>query len=165
MFKPIDLFERLEKLKKLTKVDLAKNGRGFIIGAGYGATVVFSFFVLYLFFFSTPTKIGVVNITGIADAFIKTQAQSGVSSDELKKRVQSFGNVLEKTLHEVGAKKHAVLMPAEAVITGAKDYTSEVQKLLSKRLPDILSNQIQQEKQQLTQIPFVETPQIKISNG
>ena len=89
---------------------------------------------LSIYDYYNKTRIGSVNITGIADEFIKVQAQSGVSPEELKKRVQTFGISLEKILHDLGAKKRVVLMPAEAIITGAKDYTQEVQQALSKAL-------------------------------
>jgi len=82
-------------------------------------------------FFLKP-RIGVVNITGIADEFIKTQSKSNISPEELKKQVHMFAKSLEKGLQVIGVKKNAVLMPAEAVITGAKDYTQEVRRYLTK---------------------------------
>lgn len=74
--------------------------------------------------------IGVVNISGIVDEFIKNQAKAGLSPEELKKNVKTFGASLEKVMHDISAKENVVLMPAEAVISGAKDYTQEVQQLL-----------------------------------
>lgn len=79
-------------------------------------------------------RIGVVNITGIADEFVKAQSQSNLSSEELKQRVYLFGATLEKVLHDVSAKKRLVLIPAEAVISGAKDYTQEVRQQISQTI-------------------------------
>ena len=155
MFKPIDLFERP------TKEDLVKIGRYFAIGICQITLVIL---VLCIYDSYQSTRIGVVNITGIADDFIKTQAQSGLSPEELKKRVQSFGVALETTLHDVGAKRRVVLMPAEAVITGAKDYTQEAQSRLSKIMPNVPPRQLPQEKQPIAQVPFLEQPLLQAAN-
>ena len=160
MFKLSDLF------KRPGKEELIKIGRYFAIGICQIALVVF---VLCIYDSYHNTRIGVVNITGIADEFIKTQSRSGVSAEELKKRVQIFGAALEKTSHDVGAKKHVVLMPAEAVITGAKDYTQEVQRRLFQiiqKLPQEQSQQqsVQQPQQQLSQEtkqPITQAPSLE----
>ncbi len=91
-------------------------------------------------------KIGVVNITGITDEFIKTQSRNNITPEELKKRVHAFALSLEKGLHTIGTKNQVVLMPAEAVITGANDYTKDVVHYLSKTLPNIPSNEASQPK-------------------
>jgi hypothetical protein len=91
--------------------------------------IAITFFLLRSFQATSP--IGVVNITGIVDQFIKTQAKENISAIELKKSVLVFGANLEKTLHELSNKKHVVLMPAEAVIAGATDYTPTVLKSLN----------------------------------
>lgn len=119
-------------LKPLTTEELIKAKRYFVLGICQIAVFTFALCIYDSFY---KTRIGVVNITGIVDEFIKVQAQSGISPDELKKRVQTFGRSLEKGLHDVGAKEHVVLMPAEAVITGAKDYTQEIQNYLTKIVP------------------------------
>lgn len=74
--------------------------------------------------------IGTVNITGIVNSFITTQAKNNISHADLKQSVKDFGSALEKTMIHLSNKKHIVLLPAEAVITGAKDYTQEIQNLL-----------------------------------
>jgi hypothetical protein len=79
-------------------------------------------------------NIGVVNITGIVNEFVKNKGRSNLSQAELKRQVHLFGESLEKVLRAVGAKNRLVLMPAEAVITEAKDYTQEVQQELSQAI-------------------------------
>lgn len=98
-------------------------------------------------------RIGVVNITGIADEFVKAQSQSNLSSEELKQRVYLFGATLEKVLHDVSAKKRLVLIPAEAVISGAKDYTQEVRQQISQIIKAESKPGKQQELQQPIALP------------
>lgn len=150
MFSPINLLERPNK------EDLVKIGRYFVIGI---CQIVLVVLVLCIYDSYHNTRIGVVNITGIADEFIKTKARSGLSPEELKKQVRDFGTALETTLHDVGAKRRVVLMPAEAVITGAKDYTQEVRSRLSRVLPKAPAElQPPQEKQAVVQAPSLEQP-------
>lgn len=141
MFKISDLF------KLPTREELIKTGHYFVI-----ATCQITLVLLALCVYDSyhKTRIGVVNISGIADEFIKAQSGKGLSPAELKNRARFFGSSLEKILHDVGAKKRAVLMPAEAVITGAKDYTQEVQQQLSL----IMQQEVKQEQPaQQTQAP------------
>lgn len=126
------MFKLSELLRQTTKREMNYCIVGSII-----SQVIIIITVLFVYVFSYKTSIGVVNITGIADEFIKVQARSGVSPEELKKRVRVFGASLEKVLHDVGAKKHVILMPAEAVITGAEDYTQEVHASLSQAIQKV----------------------------
>ena len=134
------MFNLKDLLKGPTKEEGIKIGRYFVIGL---CQIILVILALCVYDSYHKTRIGIVNITGIADEFIKVQTRSGVSPEELKKIVRFFGSSLEKILHDVGAKKRVVLMPAEAVITGAKDYTQEVQQQLS-----LAMKQLSQEKQQ-----------------
>ena len=142
MFKPLN-----DLLKPLTKEKIIKAKSYFIIGI-YQIVIIILALSIYDSFYKT--RIGVVNITGIVDEFIKVQAQRSVSPEELKKLVQTFGVSLEKELHNIGTKNHVVLMPAEAVITGAKDYTQEVQHYLSQIIPKASSKQQLQPQLQQT---------------
>jgi len=135
-------------LKLLTSGDLNRIKYYFILGMCQLLVVVFA---LWCYDSFCKQKIGVVNITGIADEFIKTQSRSNISSEELKKRVRLFGFSLEKGLQEIGARKRVILMPAEAVITGAKDYTQEIQNYLSKIIPKASLKAEPQQVQPLTQ--------------
>ncbi len=88
--------------------------------------------LLCIFNHSQKQRIGVVNITGLVEEFVKVQANNKLPQEEIRKNIRTFGVSLEKVLHEVSVKKNVVLMPAEAVIVGAVDYTQEVQNYLSK---------------------------------
>jgi hypothetical protein len=123
------MLELRKYFKFVTKAGLADICRYFVIGMCQLSLIIFLLFVYEYYY---KTSVGVVNITGIAEEFIKTQSKSKVSPEELKKRVRVFGASLERVLHDLGTKKRAVLMPAEAVITGATDYTKEVQRELSR---------------------------------
>lgn len=74
------------------------------------------------------TRVATVNITGIVNGFIKSQASLHVSQDVLNARVKDFAKTLDDTLHTVASEKHVVLLPSEAVIAGAADYTDVVKQ-------------------------------------
>jgi len=86
--------------------------------------------ILGLHLYEPVSRIGTVNITGLVDQFVKSQAKENLSHEEAKKRVQVFGGELEKTMRIISVKQNLILLPSEAVITGAKDYTDMVQKHL-----------------------------------
>ena len=113
--------------KITTKEKLTKATNRFGIGVCLILLITLISFVYCRF---QTSSIGVVNITGIVDKFVQAEAKNNLLPEELKKRVQIFGTSLEKVLHDISVKKRVVLMPSEAVIAGAKDYTQEVQKLL-----------------------------------
>lgn len=83
-------------------------------------------FCVYHKYYADKTTIGVVNITGIADDFIKRQNLNQLPNEELKKAFREFGNIFEKEMKDLSARRKIILIPAEAVITGARDYTEEV---------------------------------------
>ena len=102
--------------------------------------------VIYFFIPRPMPAIGVVNITGIINDFVTTESKANISPEDLRIKVRFFGNALEKIVQDISARKRMVLMPSEAVIAGAKDYTEEVQTLLAKAL-----KKIPQDKQNLPQ--------------
>lgn len=118
------LFNKTELSKEIILKTVYQLGMGAL-----GAVLVM--LILHLYEPVQKPRIGTVNITGIVDQFIKLQTKQNLPADETKKRVQEFGVVLEKIMHDLSAKQHVVLMPAEAVIVGATDYTPVVQKYLS----------------------------------
>lgn len=95
-----------------------------------GAVIILLF--LHLWGPKENPRIATINITGLVDNFIKTEVKTkkDLPPDEVKKLVQTFGATLEKTMQGLSSKYHLVLMPAEAVIAGAPDYTVIVQKHL-----------------------------------
>jgi hypothetical protein len=103
--------------------------------------------VVTCFFIPRPMpSIGVVNITGIINDFVATESKAAISPTDLRAKVKLFGNTLEKIVNDISVKKRIVLMPSEAVIAGAKDYTEEVQILLARAIKNS-----PQEKQRLPQ--------------
>jgi hypothetical protein len=131
----------LTKIKELTKDTRIKK----YITIGISQLII-TIIVLWCYDTFFKQRIGVVNITGITEEFIKTQSRGNNFPEELKRRVHAFALSLEKELHIISARKKAALLPAEAVIIGAKDYTEEVQRYLSKTLlqeqqPQILKTQ------------------------
>lgn len=89
--------------------------------------------LLVLHIYEPMPRIGTVNITGIVDQFVKSQAKEKLPATELKKRIEVFSTKLAQTMHVLSSKQNIVLMPAEAVIAGATDYTPTVQKYLSQQ--------------------------------
>jgi hypothetical protein len=65
-----------------------------------------------------------VNITGMIDQFIKSEAQNNLSPNILRKEVKKYGVHLNHELQEFSVKNHIILLPSEAVIAGAHDYTA-----------------------------------------
>lgn len=79
-------------------------------------------------------KIGKVNITGIVNQFVQSQIKVNESDILRKKHIKVFGHQLELILQRISKNEHVVLLPSEAVIAGAKDYTEAVQQELKKIL-------------------------------
>jgi hypothetical protein len=90
---------------------------------------IFAFFY-QLFVGMIGAQIGTVNITGMVNAFVKSQANLNLPSNELNEKVKVFGKNLEASLHEVANEKKVVLLPSEAVIAGGVDYTDYVKQRL-----------------------------------
>jgi len=137
------MFKFSELLKQTTKREL-----NFIVGSVIGQVIII-ITILCIYAFSHKTSIGVVNITGIVDEFVKIQSRSNLSREELKDGVKVFGVSLEKTMRDISVKKHIILMPAEAVISGAEDYTQEVQEQLSK-----ITKALPREKRLLPEVSY-----------
>jgi conjugal transfer pilin signal peptidase TrbI len=81
-----------------------------------------------LFWLNPSPRIVTVNITGMVSHFVKAETQKKHSPEELKKRSQSFGAELEKTLKAITKKERFIVLPSEAVVDGAVDITERVQK-------------------------------------
>lgn len=84
--------------------------------------------------FTSSEKIGKVNITGIVNQFVQSQIKVNESDTLRKKHIKVFGHQLELILQKISTSEHVVLLPSEAVIAGAKDYTDAVQQELKKIL-------------------------------
>jgi len=111
----------------------------FFISLPNGLLVIGISIVLWIliFVFSgnsfTKPSIATVDITGIVQQFVQSQAKLNLPSSELQKHVNAFGHQLEITLQALSDEKHLVIMPQEAVLAGSMDLTS----LIKQRLQDV----------------------------
>jgi len=81
-----------------------------------------------------PKTIATVNITQLVDDFIKEKRQKKISSEIIKIETKQFGEALDETLHSIAEENHLILLPKEAIIAGAPDYTSIIKNKIQKRL-------------------------------
>ncbi len=81
---------------------------------------------------TTPKKIATVNITGIVNQFVQSQAKLNLSSKELQQHVNTFGHQLQATLDIIAQKHNVTLLVQEAVVAGAEDLTPVVKQELAK---------------------------------
>ncbi len=78
-------------------------------------------------------RIGVVNLTGLVNGYVKTVAQENLSKHDASTQVQAFADRLETAIKRLSQQRHMIIMPAAAVIAGSPNMTDE----LVKRLPDL----------------------------
>ena len=97
--------------------------------AGITAMMGLLFFLLWSMNRAAP--VGVVNVTAIIDQFVKSKAHQNLSIEIQKEHVKNFGLHLEAALQTIAKKQHVVLLPSEAVIAGAHDYTAAVEDALN----------------------------------
>lgn len=120
------------KINEMIKNILNENELDFNSGYAFlwgmiGALIIF---ITMHFFISPPTKFAKVNITSIVDQFIKQEAAKNLPESALKNEVHIFGKKLEVNLQQFAKKNHLILLPSEAVIAGAPDYTSVIKSKL-----------------------------------
>jgi hypothetical protein len=92
-----------------------------------GAIVIF----IITHYLTPQQMIGTVNITGIVDQFIKQESHKNLPPDVIKNEISKFGLGLEKTVHEFSQENHIILVPSEAVVSGAVDYTVIINQRLN----------------------------------
>lgn len=83
---------------------------------------------------SADTKIGMVNITGMVNSFIKETAQQPLSAGQKQEKIARFGEALQKVVESEARENHMILIPSEAVIAGADDVTKEVMVAIKREL-------------------------------
>lgn len=95
-----------------------------------GAIIVFGFF--------NPTtqtsSIASVQVTQLIEKFVAVNANSKAPTSNLKQRAAQYSEALEASLHTVSQEEGVVLVPSEAVIAGAPDYTNKVQNQMKSYL-------------------------------
>jgi hypothetical protein len=67
-----------------------------------------------------------VDIIKIINEFSVEEAHRNISDDIRKKHVKDFGQKLEMTMKTLAGTQHLIILPAEAVFAGCKDYTDIV---------------------------------------
>lgn len=113
--------------KRWNSPDITKDIYQFLLGALGAVTIMFVFHIIEP---HQKPRIGTVNVTALIDTFVKAQTNQKLTGAEQQQRVKTFGQTLEKTMAEISAKQHMVLMPSEAVIAGEIDFTPQVQQQL-----------------------------------
>lgn len=92
--------------------------------------VVLAIVLMVLLMRPQPSNIAIVDITGIVQQFVKTERERPISTLKKETEIKAFSHRLEATLNAIAKKYHCVLLPKEAVIAGAPDVTSRVEKQL-----------------------------------
>ncbi len=82
------------------------------------------------FTLATPQRIATVDITGIVNQFVQSQAKLNLPPRKLQQRVNRFGHQLQLALNQVAQQHHVVLLLQEAVVADAEDLTPVVQQQL-----------------------------------
>lgn len=86
---------------------------------------------IYMFYVQQISEIATVDIAAITQSFIQNQAQKKLSPDAKQQAVKHFSQQLEGALSELSHRhKHSILLPKEAVLSGATDYTEQVRNLM-----------------------------------
>lgn len=78
----------------------------------------------------TSPRIGGVRLTDLTVAYLAQAAQDGGSDEEAAEAVRVWAMHLERALDHVAGAREIVLLPAEAVVSGAPDYTGEVEAMM-----------------------------------
>lgn len=96
-----------------------------MLGAALFLSLSWSFYLR-----NQPPQIATVDVTSMIQRFVETMADARLPKNQLQKRVNDFGQVLENTLKAVAEDKQLVLLPKEAVISGVKDISDEVERII-----------------------------------
>lgn len=85
-----------------------------------------------LMIYEKPAQIAVVDITGISSAYIKTLAESHVSDDKSQALLAHFSQQLDKTLKMMSHERNEIILPKQAVLSGAIDETNTLVEWMKK---------------------------------
>lgn len=81
-------------------------------------------------------KVATVDVTGLVNQFVKAELASHKPKDAMEQDVKHFSHTLETALKEMAEQKQVVILPKEAVITGAIDLTPKINQTLQKALAE-----------------------------
>lgn len=88
-----------------------------------GAAILMLFTHLWV---PSPQSIAVVDLTGVVNRYVATVAKKNLSKAQATRRIQLFATQLETTLKKLSQHYHVVIMPKQAVISGAPDLTKKI---------------------------------------
>lgn len=86
--------------------------------------------VLVVYSMARPPAVAEVRLNDIMEHFIKQQGQSNLSPEAARKRSKRFSQALDKSIDNVAAHHHVLLVPSGAVLSSAPDLTHEVWQVL-----------------------------------
>lgn len=75
-------------------------------------------------------KIVTVDVTGLANNYLSELAKSNLSPDESKAEIADFSARLTGAIKSVSEDEQVIVLPAQAVLAGAKDETPVVVELM-----------------------------------
>ena len=93
-------------------------------------SILIAFLLVRNCVFTNSPSIATVDITGIVQQFVQSQAKLNLPANQMQQRVNIFGHQLEIILQDIAKTKHVILMPQEAVIAGSVDITPLVRHRL-----------------------------------
>lgn len=73
-----------------------------------------------------------IDVKDIINEFLITQSNNQLSDDELNTLVDTFADNLNGRINERSRKDGTIILPRQAVITGALDITPEIKKQIFK---------------------------------
>lgn len=95
---------------------------------------------IFMQWVAPKSTLATVNLTGIVNGFIQSQTKQHISATELKDNMKLFSHSLDVVLNQITKKRHVVLVPEQAVITGCPDLTNLVMKNLRERAPQFFED-------------------------
>jgi len=106
-----------------------------ILARHFLLALVIDLLVLSVYHHSIPhPKIVTLDITRLSKIKLKSVAAQSLSEAESLKAIQSYAQQLESFLQEISHAQHWIILPSEAIITGAPDLTDELETRLSQTL-------------------------------
>lgn len=104
-----------------------------LLAYAWGVLGALTVFVVVHMSTPKPPVIATVNITDIFDRYIKQQTTLKHSSTVMTQDMKAFAKKMEINMKALSQKKHLILLPKEAVIAGAHDYTHIIMQSMNER--------------------------------
>lgn len=75
-----------------------------------------------------PPQMVTVNITGMISQYVKTLAKANLTQEQMMQQVTTFAKDVQLVIKNTAQKKHWMIMPSQAVLSGGHDVTPLIQK-------------------------------------